>query len=313
MLLGIPSFEIVWNDPNDYFRGLVPENQLIFNSKISHEKLWSTIEPQILVEKAYPELVETFRKSRIKPSKPSKRRNGQIESENKRNVSISAPSAKKNKTTKSVKRNINEIENLENSLKQLEVVEAKTKVTTLQNFLKTAVLNNHKKHLDENEINKMYFNANILQTSTPSKPKQNVGMNMNWSSFCDEEDKYDDDLSEIIEGIVSRKPVITNFQEINLLNPETSVTSSNHSSFFVNNLIANDLFEKTFNEIVQIDTDESTEEYELDETDNIMGIQDIQNSRDVEINDLPLKEVYDSFIGLDIDLPLKERLKKQML
>lgn len=96
----------------------------IVDSKIDLEKLWSTIEPQGLVEKAYPELVEAFKKSKIKPPKPSKRKKKQTECDNKENTSITAPVVKKARKPRSLKNRNKEddlLENLENSFKQLEV------------------------------------------------------------------------------------------------------------------------------------------------------------------------------------------------
>lgn len=157
-----------------------------------------------------------------------------------------------------------------------------------------------------------------------------------WFSFYDDDDDCAD-LFNIIEGIVSRKPdfIKDNLKQINVnqLVDEIMENHESNSSFFVNNPVENDLFEKTFNELVQVETGESTEEYELDEIDEILGRNDNQTEDFGGIDDNNLEEdvdfheyeeeaakskcsekeeLYDSFLGCDIDVPLIERLKKKL-
>ncbi|GJQ76602.1 hypothetical protein Trydic_g15465 [Trypoxylus dichotomus] len=58
---GIPSYEIVWSDIQDICKDIIPSEQL---EPAKIEKLFSTIEPQYLVEEAYPELAENFKASK---------------------------------------------------------------------------------------------------------------------------------------------------------------------------------------------------------------------------------------------------------
>ncbi|XP_011180536.1 flap endonuclease GEN [Zeugodacus cucurbitae] len=81
---GVISLEIIWEDQNGFFNGLIPNIQLQEFEKENTKGLfglWSTIEPLYLVENAYPELVEAFLKSKEKPSKVTKgRRKGKAPS-----------------------------------------------------------------------------------------------------------------------------------------------------------------------------------------------------------------------------------------
>ncbi|RZC40192.1 flap endonuclease GEN [Asbolus verrucosus] len=89
---GVPSYEIVWEDKSDIFQNLIPEEQLKQFGDI--EKLWSTIEPQDLVEKSYPQLVRRFEDS--KKPKTRKKKNPVEEIDDlMKNLSITKPVAKK--------------------------------------------------------------------------------------------------------------------------------------------------------------------------------------------------------------------------
>lgn len=325
---GVPSYEIIWGDPHNYFKGLVSENQ-IFEGKVDPEKLWSTIEPQIIVEKAYPELVEAFKQSKIKPPKPSKRKKKQKECDNKENTSTTAPVVKKARKTKSTKNKNSDdqiLTNLENSFKQLHMEKDKNKHCTMDNFLKRAVLNNAQNYARSQvskEKDEILFDEKFIQTSTPSK-----NVNKNWYSFYDDDD--DADLSDIIEGIIARKPALILEKNLKKLNfnlieeNEIHGNDDNNSSFFVNKPIENDLFEKTYNELIYIDSDDSTEEYDLQDIDNILtgggskcDIENQQFEKNQCVEDNTEKaentnekdETCDSFLGSDIAIPLIERLK----
>ncbi|XP_050302565.1 LOW QUALITY PROTEIN: flap endonuclease GEN [Anthonomus grandis grandis] len=70
---GVPSYEISWSDPDGFFKGIISDEQYK-RKNVDREKLWSTVEPQPLVEAAFPELVDDYKKSKIKPKKPRRRR-----------------------------------------------------------------------------------------------------------------------------------------------------------------------------------------------------------------------------------------------
>nr|XP_022904631.1 flap endonuclease GEN isoform X1 [Onthophagus taurus] len=75
---GTPSYEIIWLDEQNLFKNLIPDEQLV---NVDLTKLLSTIEPQSLVEKTYPELVQTFLASKEKPKKVSKRKKKETDKE----------------------------------------------------------------------------------------------------------------------------------------------------------------------------------------------------------------------------------------
>lgn len=113
---GIPSYEVIWSDPENYFKNLIPSKQL---EEVDEAKLWSTIEPQNLVAKAYPDLVSSFEQSKIKkaPKRKQKTKATVDDLENMlQNTSITETKAKKQKTTKK-------------------------QTKTIDNYFKTAVLN----------------------------------------------------------------------------------------------------------------------------------------------------------------------------
>lgn len=68
---GVPSYEIIWTDPHNYFTNIIPEEQL---ENVDKVKLYSTVEPQELVREAYKEIVQAWELSKVKVKKPSKRK-----------------------------------------------------------------------------------------------------------------------------------------------------------------------------------------------------------------------------------------------
>lgn len=101
----MPCYEIIWNDHQQIFKGLTKE--------------LSSIEPQELVEKAYPNLVEAFKQSKIKPPKKA---------------------TKRKKPTKA-------IDELEKKLQNTSLSEPKVKAVkkTIDSYFKQAVINNFEK------------------------------------------------------------------------------------------------------------------------------------------------------------------------
>lgn len=72
---GVASYEIIWQDEQNCFNDLIPEKQInIFMEQNSNnlQLLWSTVEPEDLVQKAYPNIVDEFLISKIKPKKAKK-------------------------------------------------------------------------------------------------------------------------------------------------------------------------------------------------------------------------------------------------
>ncbi|XP_018564614.1 flap endonuclease GEN [Anoplophora glabripennis] len=294
---GIPSYEIIWSDPEEYFKNLIPEEQLM-QPNIDLEKLWSTVEPQNLVDKAYPKLVEIYKQSKIKPKKVSKRKKKDVNidqiTDMMTSTSISEPKLKKSRKKKE----------LGGTNEDPKKSKAKvSKATALDNFLKTAVVNSHKIKSDALKTQK----GDIYKTSTPTKLKQSISFDLDVSKFGDEDDL---EVSDIIEDIISKKPkyIEENIGKIKLDEFEDDVIRDdvNSSSFFMTNPIENDLFEKTFN-----DKDESgddTVEYDLDEF--IDEDDDKENKpSEPEKEKNCSSEEDDSFC--DKYVPLYERLKKK--
>ncbi|KAG5861072.1 hypothetical protein JTB14_034559 [Gonioctena quinquepunctata] len=129
--------------------------------------------------------------------------------------------------------------------------------------------------------------------------------------FNDEDD--DLDLSDIVEGIISRKPEYikdnlkkNNFQ-LDMVEVEnmSSGINCNASSFFITNPVEDDMFEQSLN--VKEDSGESTEEYEFDENVCLKNVEGPTQSTNSNENNDNYEE--DSFC--DIYIPLLERLKNK--
>ncbi|KAM8710972.1 hypothetical protein ACLKA7_017585 [Drosophila subpalustris] len=72
---GVASLELCWEDTRGCFNGLIPHEQVV-EFKLEHprgiEELYCTIEPLDMLQKAYPDLVAAFLKSKEKPAKKIK-------------------------------------------------------------------------------------------------------------------------------------------------------------------------------------------------------------------------------------------------
>lgn len=237
--------------------------------------MWSTIEPQKLVQKAYPELVDAFKQSKIKPKKPSKRKQ-----------KVEDP-----------------VEEIEGMLKNTSITEQKPKrirknlkidkenkpTKKIDSYFKKALVNNLEKQQS------VFEEHTNVATSTPSKKREDsVGFD-----FSGVEDEDTDDLSDIVQDIVSQEPpkyLLQNLEKCGykLLHKESDkrkiVENFSDSSFFMINPIENDLFEQTFNEMcdrVDNDSGESTEEYEI-EADALENCKETDNNDSFFISNVPL-------------------------
>ncbi|KAL1501469.1 hypothetical protein ABEB36_006786 [Hypothenemus hampei] len=173
---GVPSFEIIWKDPIGNLNKLIPEEQLC---NVDMEKLWSTIEPQTLVEQAYPKLVEAFNLSKVKP-KGKRKKVTKIDelTEQLGNVSITPKPVVKKPRKPRKKVNNCTVEQLNSSLNALSLEKNNSRapkqiLQTLDGFLKQK------------------------KVSTPVKTLE---VDFNLSRFGDESDL---DVSDIIENMVS--------------------------------------------------------------------------------------------------------------
>ncbi|XP_044261035.1 flap endonuclease GEN [Tribolium madens] len=198
-LKGILSYEIVWEDKLNHFSDLIPEEQLEQFGDL--EKLWSTVEPQNLVEKAFPYLVREFE-------------------------------VKKPKSRKKKKSAIDEIDDL---LQNISI--------TTQSPVKKKTKNNHIHTLD----------AFLCKASTPKKVAPDVSFDLNQSNFGDEDDLQ---VSEIVDDIIRRD--LPTYVPQNLEKLGLKLNENVDCSFFVSEMIENDLFEKTFKDYFNSDTDSNT-------------------------------------------------------
>nr|CAI5827257.1 unnamed protein product [Callosobruchus analis] len=286
---GIPSYEIIWSDPNGICKQLLTEDEMI-KRNLDPDKIWATIEPQSLVDKAYPNLMEEFTLSKVKPKKVAKRKKKIAE------ALIVEPVVNKERTPRAKKRLIKDIdsEDLEMSFGEMHIKEYAKKPTLLDNFLKKQIDVAHRGNLIE------FGNSNGCCTSTPAKLKEN-----NQSAILDSSDidDNDDDLSDIINNIVSEQPsyIEENLKKIKLGKIETEFLL-NSSSFFITGPVENDAFEKSIN-VKDQESEESTEESEIGEI-VAVNLDDRENEK---YKHIPQE---DSFS--EIYVPLMERLKKKL-
>ncbi|CAG9861054.1 unnamed protein product [Phyllotreta striolata] len=221
---GIPSYLIVWVDRDDCYKDIIPKEQ-IEESKLTLEQLWSTVEPQNLVDKAYPELVETYRQSKIKPKatrRKNKNKNLDEISEMLKECHTNATKPKRIRQTKKSKSSKGD------SLKQ----------NSLDDFLKhqkpaskvTKDLDDSLFDDEDNNEDLSLIIENII-SKTPSNLK-----NINIANYL----TFDEDTEEPIEN-----------------------TASNRTSFFVSHPTEDDIFEKSFHELKY--NDEDTIHYEYNE------------------------------------------------
>lgn len=209
------SYEIIWEDPKGLFE------DLIFDKNSNLEKLWSTVEPQDLMEKAYPQLVTEFNASKQKQNKGGKK-----------------------------KRVVDEIDGL---MKSLSIKKKKKKKTTLDDFVfrlastpidkSTIERKSPRKQLEPLELEQKFLDQKSLDM-----------WELEMSNFGDENDM---DVSDIVENLIKRD--IPKDVKENLENLKVQLNKNLNCSFFVNEYVENDLFEKTFNEYCNLISDSDSE------------------------------------------------------
>ncbi|XP_014360224.2 flap endonuclease GEN [Papilio machaon] len=152
---GVPSYEVVWDDINGEFEGLIPDDQ--FEDDEDPTKVWTSIERQDLMRKYYPDLVETYEESIKKPVKVKKTR----QKKDKENQDPDKPKRKYNR-----KKKVDELEVVNNSLKRLSLDATdgntnKAQLSISVAKLKRKIKNNSKtKHIDS------YFKSKKRKCST---------------------------------------------------------------------------------------------------------------------------------------------------
>lgn len=212
---GVASYEIVWKDDQRCFDGLIPPGQLetylslkgCANDEDTLQSLWSTIEPIDLVEKAYPDLVEKFLQSKIKPKKTK------------------TNTRKPTKRTKKIADNsLNDMSSMQQALDEIDVTsttnkpkskskgtkkttrkspkvkKAKVTLQTLDKFLR--------KNPKITTKHSSLTNPTVPEDATPlltHMPTKTIDL----SNFSiDFDDMENGDLSQIINDIVSKPPTI---------------------------------------------------------------------------------------------------------
>lgn len=170
------------------------EEWKINNKQDTLEMFWTTVEPEHLVAKAYPDMVAQFLESKIK-KKPTKRKKAiQDLSDSMQKLTISKKTAKPKKITKP--KVVAEIEDLNDSLHQLFLTEK-----PIEPISTDRISQYFEKHIDKKltEI-QTDIKCNIFKNVLP---KGNRSFNL--SNFSDFESSDDDlNVSDIVENIVSR-------------------------------------------------------------------------------------------------------------
>lgn len=212
---GVASYEIIWKDEQKCFDGLIPTTQIetylslkgCANDEEVLQSLWSTIEPIDLVEKAYPDLVEKYLQSKIKPKKtkanarkPAKRTKKIADSSlhdmsslqqalDQIDVAPTKPSAKDAKKT---------------TRKSPKVKKAKVTLQTLEKFFQKNTNKVNTKQTTPTTVDL----AEATPSDLPKLPTKTIDLS-NFSIDLDDAGSVDCDLSQIIGDIVSKPPTIT--------------------------------------------------------------------------------------------------------
>lgn len=255
-------------------------------------KLWSTIEPQHLVEAAYPDLVRKFKESKMKPAKKPRKRKGKVDGvedieDMLANTSIGETGLKpKGKSRKLAAKKAKCVE-AGGSFDLKESTPKKCVNLKIDDYFKKALMNNLEKIRSESpEIQIRSEPPEILiRSGTPEirTSFQCTSFNMDLSNFGDENES---DLSDIIDDIIKRDPL--HFLRGGLEGCEGERSKVVEASFFGQTEEV-DLFEKTFNEICGGDSDDETIEYEVDEKEFEM-LENDESDDDFLIDCAPLGE-----------------------
>lgn len=212
---GIASFEIIWKDDGNNFTGIIPEKQLtdyISSNDLSQEearqRLWTTIEPADLVEKAYPEIVEQFENTKTKPK--SKK--------NTKETNNDGESSKIKKTRKKkADCSLNDMSALMKAVNELSD-EKENKIIKNLKSTKLIPAKRNKKTEKCRTLEQFFKKNDNPSTCTISSPKIKTAM-LNLSDFSFNIDLAEDenDLMEVIEDIVSKPPEMKEFEGRKLL------------------------------------------------------------------------------------------------
>lgn len=185
----IPSYEIIWKDEHNYFKDLIPDDQLnqyLMEHDDNVDSLWTTIEPAVLVDQVYPHLIETFEAEKLAKKKKPKTKRGVAKS----------PSSKAAKNKKS--KPSDSLNNFGDMQSELEAIKIKPKRGV-------------KKPAAAQKINK-YFKDGPPQIDDSILAFPDCDL--------DEEVENIQDLSNLISDIVSRSPIVKRIQGHDLVYAE---------------------------------------------------------------------------------------------
>lgn len=220
---GIPSYEIVWKDDQSCFEGLIPKQQLdVFLNKENNkdvtetlQSLWSTIEPIDLVEKAYPQLVETFLQTKVKKTKETKR------SQAKTKATVEKPRNGKKRSKKTVDSSLHDMSSLQLVIDELDSAGNKASDSNKQEMPRKKKKSkaadcpaNNVQTIDHFFVRKTskdslrrYESPKIKTCTAPLSLSYFKGDEWEDSRFAENVD----DLSGIINDLVSQAPILNEF------------------------------------------------------------------------------------------------------
>ncbi|XP_069354397.1 flap endonuclease GEN isoform X3 [Maniola hyperantus] len=237
---GVPSFEVLWTDIDGQYEALIPDDQFEEGDDILGP--WTSVERQDLMRKYYPDLVEKYEETKKKPPKEKKPK-GRKKKENQQEQNDKP----KRKYTRKPKQLIDVmLSNLNESVKNLSLTNkdlnsSKANVSVSVNKLKRKIKNNAKskpKNTIESYLQprKKRKSSKLLQSLRNSFRNMSIenneplslkyldaadtdienrhdktGDDMHLLSMLNmsEEDINENDLSAIIDNIVSRAPTVT--------------------------------------------------------------------------------------------------------
>ncbi|XP_063696741.1 flap endonuclease GEN-like [Culicoides brevitarsis] len=222
VLKGVESYEILWEDTDKCFDAIFSVEEIkafeIEHPKEGLDLLWSTVEPKILVEKAYPAIVERYLELTQKPKKTTTRRKKQVDGEN-------TPRIRK-KAKKAQNSSLNDMSGLIEAINDVEKSKKPTKKAP-------------KKQLEKGiqPISK-FLQLGALAQSTPTQKispktrtplqiinrKREISFAINVpSDFSDDEDMSGSYI-DVINGILEQKPDKSQLDGLKLFYDEPRVT-----------------------------------------------------------------------------------------
>ncbi|GBP63347.1 Flap endonuclease GEN [Eumeta japonica] len=227
-LKGVPSYEVVWEDLDHQYDGLIPDDQLEDGDPSS---VWTTIERQDLMSLYYPKLVETYEESIKKPQKEKKVRSRKKKESNENSKPKRKYTKKTKKAITSMLENLHASVNLiSDSLKGEVLNTSKINFSVNINKLKRKFKNYNLKSKTQKTIDSFVVKKRKLKSMNslvdslqncslsdgnygnvkiePSGNKENRNVQNPSLSFFDSicDEVGDQDLSDIVENIITKAP-----------------------------------------------------------------------------------------------------------